>query len=84
VSIAIIFPAIGAAITGIRINHEYHRNAERYSNMAYHLSIISERITEEANDMKTMTALLEEANELMLREHQDWRIVFMFQKLEAP
>ena len=34
--------------------------------------------------MGTMTALLEEANELMLRENQDWRIVFMFQKLEAP
>jgi hypothetical protein len=82
-SMAIILPAVGAALAGIRIHHEYHRNAERYYHMAMHLSSISERIRE-AKDMKMLTRLLEEANEMMLRENQDWRVVFIFQKLEAP
>lgn len=82
-SMAIILPAVGAALAGIRIHHEYLRNAERYYHMAMHLSSISERIIE-AKDMKTLTKLLEEANEMMLRENQDWRVVFLFQKLEPP
>jgi len=82
-SMAIILPAVGAALAGIRIHHEYLRNAERYDHMGMHLSSISERIRE-AKDMKTLTRLLEEANEMMLRENQDWRVVFIFQKLEAP
>ncbi|MCG2738354.1 MAG: hypothetical protein L6282_18385 [Candidatus Methanoperedenaceae archaeon] len=82
-SMAIILPAVGAALAGIRIHHEYLRNAERYCHMGIHLSSVSERIRE-AKDMKTLTRLLEEANEMMLRENQDWRVVFLFQKLEAP
>ncbi len=82
-SMATILPAVGAALAGIRVHREYLRNAERYSHMAAHLSSISERL-KEAKDMKTLTRLLEEANELMLRENQDWRVVFLFQKLEAP
>lgn len=82
-SIAIIFPAIGAALAGFRMQREYLRNAERYSNMAYHLAIISNQIKQE-RDQKTLISLLEQANEVMLRENQDWRVVVLFQKLEPP
>ena len=82
-SIAIIFPAVGASLAGIRIHQEYQKNAERYRHMEQHLSSISKKI-EDAKNMETLTELLEAANEMMLPETQDWRIVLLFQKLEAP
>jgi hypothetical protein len=51
--------------------------------MARHLSRSGEQI-KKAGDMEKLIPLLQEANELMLRENQDWRVVFLFQKLEAP
>jgi hypothetical protein len=82
-AIAIIFPAIGASLTGIRVQREYRRNAERYDNIAHHLTTISTQIKQE-RDQKTVIGLLERANEVMLRENQDWRVVILFQKLELP
>jgi hypothetical protein len=82
-SIAIIFPAIGASLAGIRVHQEYLKNAERYRHMGQHLSSIRKKI-EDAKDMKILTAILEVVNEMMLRENQDWRVVLLFQKLEAP
>jgi hypothetical protein len=37
-----------------------------------------------AQDMSELLPLLEEANEVMLREQQDWRVIVLFQELEAP
>jgi hypothetical protein len=82
-SAAIILPVIGAALAGIRVHREYLRNAERYSHMARHLTTVSNQI-ERAPDLAALTGLVEEANEVMLRENQDWRVVVLFQKLEAP
>jgi membrane protein required for beta-lactamase induction len=83
VALVIILPAIGASLAGIRVHREHLRNAERYDQIASHLLIISEQIGQ-VSDMKTFTSLLEEANETMLRENKDWRVVFLFQKLETP
>jgi hypothetical protein len=82
-SMAIILPAAGASLAGIRVHREYLKNAERYSHMAEYLSSIRDQI-EHASRFEELTGLLEKANEVMLRENQDWRIVFVFQKLEAP
>jgi hypothetical protein len=51
--------------------------------MARHLTTVSNQI-ERAPDLAALTGLVEEANEVMLRENQDWRVVVLFQKLEAP
>jgi hypothetical protein len=83
VSLAIILPASGAALAGIRVHREHLRNAEQYNHMQYHLAEKCNQINE-AKDMVELTDLLEGANEIMLRENQDWRVVFLFQKLEAP
>ncbi|MDP2767730.1 MAG: SLATT domain-containing protein [Candidatus Methanoperedens sp.] len=84
-SVTIILPAVGAALAGIRIHREYLRNAERYAPMVRHLSIIRDQIKQISDtDMENLTMLLEKANDMMLRENQDWRVVFTIPKLEAP
>jgi hypothetical protein len=80
---AIILPALGAALADIRIHREYSRNAERYGHMAQQLESLSRQIAG-AQDMSELLPLLEEANEVMLREQQDWRVIVLFQELEAP
>jgi hypothetical protein len=84
-SVTIILPAVGAALAGIRIHREYLRNAERYAPMVRYLSMIRDQINLESDtDTENLTRLLEKANDMMLRENQDWRVVFNIPKLEAP
>jgi hypothetical protein len=83
IAVAIILPALGAALADIRIHREYSRNAERYAHMARLLTSLEQQIAR-ARDMSELRPLLEEANEVMLREQQDWRVVVLFQELEAP
>jgi hypothetical protein len=83
IALAIILPALGAALADIRIHREYSRNAERYAHMARQMESLSKQITR-TRDMNELRPLLEEANEVMLREQQDWRVVVLFQELEAP
>ncbi|MDN7023881.1 hypothetical protein FGU65_03065 [Methanoculleus sp. FWC-SCC1] len=83
VAITIILPALGAALAGIRVQREYLRNAERYAHMVQHLSTISSQI-KRAETRVELDALLKEANEVTLREQQDWRIIFLFRDLETP
>ncbi|MBI5679907.1 MAG: SLATT domain-containing protein [Methanobacterium sp.] len=80
---AIILPAIAAALTGIRNNHEYSRNAKRYQQMAHHTLQIRENI-EKVGNMESLVELLDNANKIMLGEHQDWRVVVLLHKLEPP
>jgi hypothetical protein len=82
-ALTIIFPAAAAAIGAIRIKREYLRNSERYAHMVRHLSVIGSQI-KRADDLATLVRVLREANELTLREQQDWRVVFRFRELETP
>jgi hypothetical protein len=83
VSLAIILPAVAAALAGVRVHREYLRTAEQYGQTARYLSAISGEIRG-APDMKKLAVLLKEANEAMLREHWRWREAFLFRKLETP
>jgi hypothetical protein len=80
---ATILPGVGAALAGIRMHREYLRNAERYSHMARYLASIAEQIGQTC-ETQSLIGLLREANDVMLRENQDWRVVVLFQDLEAP
>jgi hypothetical protein len=80
--LAIVLPAVGAALAGIRAHREYLRNAERYAAMVRVLGEIGDEI-EEAREWLALTDQLEMANEIMLRENQDWRVVFLYQKLRV-
>lgn len=81
--VGIVFPAIGASIAGILMYREYRKNSERYGQMVAPLLNIKQQV-DMAGDMESLVRLLDEANELMLRENQDWRVSFLSQSLRPP
>jgi hypothetical protein len=78
--IAIVFPMVGALLVGFQVQREYKRNAERYKQMIDPLSSISAQIRL-ADDKEKLGDLLEKANDLMLKENQDWRVSILSQKI---
>lgn len=74
--LAIVSPAVAASAAGIRVQHEYLRTSKRYSHMASYLQGMEHKIRKLDGDKEKLIELLEEANEMMLREHQDWRTIF--------
>jgi hypothetical protein len=80
VSIAILFPVIGASAGGIRAHREYLRSSERYRHMAEHLATLIVEI-KRAPDLEALTQLLEQVNRVMLLENQDWRALVLTQEL---
>jgi hypothetical protein len=82
-ALTIILPACGMALGAIRIKREYLRNAERYAHMIRPLSVIRNQMAQ-AENTGTLVLCLREANEITLREQEDWRAVFTFRDLETP
>lgn len=83
--VVIVFPAFAASIAGIRVQHEYLRISKRYSHMESYLGGIEYKINKLKNkDKDKLTELLENANNVMLHEHQDWRIIFSSGEPELP
>ncbi|HTY90370.1 MAG TPA: hypothetical protein VMC84_04265 [Methanocella sp.] len=78
--IGIVFPTVGALLVGFQLHREYKRNAERYSQMIAPLFSISQQMRL-AGDRETLGKLLERANDLMLKENQDWRVSILSQKI---
>ena len=81
-TLTLVLPVAGAAIAAIRVQREYLRNSERYTHIVRHLSSLRNQI-HSAQNKGDLCRLLEEMNELTLREQQDWRIIFRFRDLEA-
>jgi len=81
-ALTITLPAIGAALSAIRVQREYLKNSERYAHIMRHLSSVRNRI-HASMDLKTLCELLEEMNEVTMQEQQDWRITFKFRDIEA-
>ncbi|MDD3976977.1 hypothetical protein L1994_08800 [Methanomicrobium antiquum] len=81
-ALTITLPAFAAAIASIRIQREFLRNSERYTHIAEHIESIKNEVMK-ASDMNQLRILLEEMNEVTLREQQDWRIIFKFREIEA-
>jgi len=75
-SVAIILPATGASLAGIRTYREHLRNAKRYESMDRYLTGVIARIQMETNPA-WLGSILHEANEVMMREHEDWRVVML-------
>lgn len=75
VALVVIFPAVAAALTGIQSEQEYLRNAKRYSYMEFYLRNLRNKIAK-INKEENLIPILERANEVMLREHQDWHAIF--------
>jgi len=81
--IAIVSPAVGAALGAIRMHREYLRNAKRSTEMVRHLEELKGKM-QEARDMVSLLPLVREAEETMLHENEDWRVVVRFHELELP
>lgn len=80
--LALTLPAIGAGIGGIRTQREYSRIEKRSKNMANALTDLNRRMSL-VTDFKSFEKLLREAEELMLRETQDWLMLMRFTDVEA-
>ena len=81
--VAISFPTLAAWITATRMHKDFQRNAMRSSEMAHHLTELNDQLTD-AHDDDDFIRLLREAEEIMLRENEDWRIVLRFHVPEPP
>lgn len=81
-SLVIILPAAGASISAIKNHREYSRLINRSHNMSNALTIIeSEFNTFQSNE--EFISLMDETEELMLKETQDWLTVMKHTKIEA-
>lgn len=81
VFMAIIFPAIGGALGAIRIQREYLRSAKRSTEMVRHLEETKEKM-KEAQNLESVLPLVREAEETLLHENEDWRVVVRVHELE--
>jgi uncharacterized phage-like protein YoqJ len=79
----IVFPAIAGAIAAIRTHREYLRNAKRSNEMVRHLEELKYEMVH-AEDLKNFLPLVREAEETMLHENEDWRVIVRFHELEPP
>jgi hypothetical protein len=79
--LSIVLPAVAGSLGAISIQREYNRNALRSYEMARHLGDIGEQI-EESEDLVTFKILVQEAEQTMLHENQDWRVMILFHPIE--
>ncbi len=79
--LSIVFPAVAGALGAIRTHREYLKNAMRSSEMVRHLQEIKEKMSSVKN-LKDLIPLVREAEETMLRENEDWRVIVRFHELE--
>ena len=81
VFVAIVAPAVGAAVGGIRTHREYSRLNKRSENMERLLEDLNDRFDRVWNRYD-FERLLREVEILMLRETQDWLMLMRFVVLE--
>jgi hypothetical protein len=81
--LAIVSPSVAAALGAVRTHREYLRNAQRSKEMALHLEDLKARM-KDARDLESFIPLVQEAEEIMLQENADWRVVVRFHELEPP
>ena len=80
--VALVMPAVGAAIGGIRTHREYSRLEKRSYNMSAALQELDGRFSN-IHEADELERILRDIEELMLRETQDWLMLMRFVKLEA-
>ena len=80
--LAIILPALGAAIGGVRTHREYSRLEKRSQSMEAALRELDQKFAAVA-DFAELEARLQEADRMMLQETQDWMMLMRFAKVEA-
>lgn len=80
---AAVLPASAASISAIRTHRDYLRNSMRSAEMVRHLEELKAKMVL-SNDYNIFLESLKEAEETMLHEHEDWRVVVRFHTTEIP
>ena len=70
--LAIVCPAAGAAIVGIRSHREMHNHATRYADSSARLKRLA-RLIETTSDADALRRILSAVDGILLLEHAEWR-----------
>jgi hypothetical protein len=80
-----VLPALGAAISGIRVQADFEDVSERSHGMARHLDGIAKTLRDRRElDFSFVSNLAQSAAEVMLTDIADWRFVFRGKSLTLP
>lgn len=79
---ALLFPAIAASLAGMEAHREHLRLEKRSANMAPQLELVNRQMAS-ATDPERFEALLQQVDELMLRETQDWLMLMRYVEIKA-
>jgi hypothetical protein len=80
--IALLFPAIAASLAGMEAHREHLRLEKRSANMAPQLERVNRQMAS-AVDPERFESLLEQVDEIMLRETQDWLMLMRYVEIKA-
>jgi hypothetical protein len=80
--IALLFPAIAASLAGMEAHREHLRLEKRSANMAPQLERLNRQMAS-ATDPERFEDLLLQADEIMLRETQDWLMLMRYVEIKA-
>jgi hypothetical protein len=80
--IALLFPAIAASLAGMEAHREHLRLEKRSANMAPQLERLNRQMAS-ANDPERFESLLQQVDEIMLRETQDWLMLMRYVEIKA-
>jgi hypothetical protein len=79
---ALLFPAIAASLAGMEAHREHLRLEKRSANMAPQLELVNRQMAS-ATDPERFESLLQQVDELMLRETQDWLMLMRYVEIKA-
>jgi hypothetical protein len=80
--IALLFPAIAASLAGMEAHREYLRLEKRSANMGPQLERLNRQMAS-ATDPERFQSLLQQVDEIMLRETQDWLMLMRYVEIKA-
>jgi hypothetical protein len=80
--IALLFPAIAASLAGMEAHREHLRLEKRSANMGPQLERVNRQMAS-ATDPERFESLLQQVDEIMLRETQDWLMLMRYVEIKA-
>jgi hypothetical protein len=80
--IALLFPAIAASLAGMEAHREHLRLEKRSANMGPQLERLKKQMAS-ATDPERFESLLQQVDEIMLRETQDWLMLMRYVEIKA-
>jgi len=82
--VSAFFPALGAAMSGIRVQGEFSSTADRSEAMAARLTQLQRELHTAETGLAKLRSFIETTAETMLIEVVDWRFVFRTKPLSLP